>query len=83
MNISTLEITKLEEMSKRKGVPTRSSSRIAQSQDGLESLEAIVEDDEEEDALRKQPRLQSPSTNSTVSSIVYLDKTYCYIKIAI
>ena len=44
-------------MSKRKGVPTRSSSRIAQSQDALGSLEEIVKDDEEEEAHHKQPRL--------------------------
>ena len=67
-------------MTKRKRVPTRSSLRITQSQTTLESLEEIIGDDEEEEAHHKQPRLQSPSTNSTVSSILYLGETYCYIK---
>ena len=67
-------------MTKRKRVPTRSSSPIAQSQTKLESLEEIIEDDEAEEAHHKQPHLQSPSTNNTVSSIHYLGKIYCYIK---
>ena len=50
---STFQITKLEKMTKRKRVPTRSSSQIAQSQTTLESLEKIIKDDEEEETHDK------------------------------
>ena len=69
-------------MTKRKRVsrvPTRSSSQITQPQTTLESLEEIVDNNEKEEAHHKQPCLQSLLTN-TVSSILYLGETYCYIK---